>query len=233
MFSNRIAAAASLCMIAACSSQDESNGADAESPLAESENVIAPTDLASLRLGGRIDTPNGPEIDVSLIAGDVALGDLSSRVLCPTGVDPCRPSELPASTIYTYVHVVRPGFDDPNDEGFPIPPTVVPVQSGESFALDFPASGFTGVAGYAVEPAREALAEGINPVIACENGRITWTLPADAEWSTGETLTFFWQSTQPPTEALGEYVLIGDGREARGRGPTPSPGGAPLPSVCR
>lgn len=209
------------------------NETEAEPPIAESENTIAPTDLGALALGEPVEIADRPEIDSSLIAGDVALGNLLSRVRCPDGVERCLPADLPRTTIYTYVYEVRPGFDDPNNPGLAMPEQVVPVERGESFALAFPASGFTGVAGYAVEPARDVLAEGFNAVIACEDGRLTWTVPADAEWSTGDTLTFFWQSTQPPSDSLGEYIFIGDGAEGRGRGPMPVAGGAALPAVCQ
>ena len=37
--------------------------------------------------------------------------------------------EAEEGTIYTYVYRIRPGFDGPNDEGFPMPERVVPVES--------------------------------------------------------------------------------------------------------
>lgn len=228
----RVRPTASLALLAcaaACSSGED----EAEPPIAESEHTIAATDFASLELGAPVRTAAGPVIDTSLVAGDVALADLSTRVMCPPSArESCIPAEQPSNTIYTYVHAVRPGFDAPNTEGFPNPARVIPVARGESFALGFPAAGFTGVAGYAVGQADAALEQGFNAVISCDGGRLTWTVPDSARWSTGETITFFWQSTRPPAEETGEYIFIGDGAEARARGPAPQPGGGELPAVC-
>lgn len=226
----RIALAAPfLALAASCGS----GGEPAEPPIAESEHTVAATDFATLELGRAVETLAGPEIDTSLATiADAALANLSARVLCPARIEGnCTPAELPPTTIYTYVYEVRPGFDDPNSQGFPNPPRVVPVERGESFALGFPASGFTGVAGYTVSEADSALEPGFNAVIACEQGRLVWTIPDTAAWSTGETITFFWQSTQPPAAETGEYIFIADGTEARARGPMPQSGGE-LPAVC-
>jgi len=225
-----IATALSLSLLASCGSNPEPDATE-EGTLSDPADIIAPTDFASLTLGGTIQGPLGPEVETSLVAGDTAIGDIASRVQCPESVDPCDPENAAGGTIYTYIYEIRPGFDGPNDEGFAMPAEVMPVESAESFSLTFPAYGFTGVAGYNVAKATERLAAGFNPVISCEDGKLMWTFPPESGWSTGETITFFWQSTQPPTGPTGRYRFVGDGREAIGMGPMPREGGE-LPAVC-
>ncbi|QLC24225.1 hypothetical protein HFP57_03725 [Parasphingopyxis algicola] len=202
-----------------------------DATLSEPQNIIAPTDFASLTLGGTIQGPLGPEVEASLVALDAAIGDIASRVQCPEGVDPCNPDDAEDGTIYTYVHEIRPGFDGPNDAPFEMPENVRPVESASSFSLAFPAHGFTGVAGYSVLDAENVLAEGFNASISCVDDRIIWSFPEESGWSTGETITFFWQSTQPPSGPDGEYRFVADGLEATGPGPMPTPGGE-IAGVC-
>lgn len=224
---------AGLIALAACSggSGEETIPPEEEGTVSDTQDIVTPTDFASLELGGTVRGPLGPEIEVSLIAGDVAVGDLSSRVQCQNDGETCDPETAPEGTIYTYIYEVRPGFDGPNDEGMPTPERLIPVEQATSFALDFPAYGFTGVAGYDIEAAGEMLAPGFNAVISCEGGRITWTVPPEANWSTGETITFFWQSTQPPAGPEGRYRFVADGEEATGIGPIPAEGGE-MAAVC-
>ena len=225
----------SLATIAACSSGQDAgqSAADADAgALSETKDIVTPTDYASLALGGAVQGPLGPEVEGSLISDGVALGNISSSVYCPEAIEACDPESAPDGTIYTYVYQIRPGFDGPNDEGFAMPERVIPVERADGFALGFPAYGFTGVAGYSTEEAEAVLAPGINGVISCDDGKLSWTFPPEAGWSTGETITFFWQSTQPPTgEPDGEYAFTGDAREATGRGPMPSRGGS-MAEVC-
>ncbi|MCA1749443.1 MAG: hypothetical protein ABR601_04595 [Parasphingopyxis sp.] len=218
--------------LAACASEPERASDDAEGgELSETKDIVAPTDFTSLTLGGAVQGPLGPEVEASLVSGDVALGNISSSVYCPSGMAACDPENAAEGTIYTYVYRIRPGFDGPNDEGFAMPERVVPVERAQNFALGFPAHGFTGVAGFDVAEARNALADGFNVVISCSDGILSWSLPAEAGWSTGETITFFWQTTQPPVGPEGEYRFAGDGREATGRGPMPAEGGE-MAQVC-
>jgi hypothetical protein len=219
--------------LAACASEQPEETTDPveDGTLSEPENIIAPTDFASLTLGGTIRGPVGRDIEASLISGDVAVGDISSRVQCPDGVDRCVPDQLEDGTIYTYVYEIRPGFDDPNDEPFAMPDEVVAVQRARSFGLTFPAYGFTGVAGYSVFDSEDVLADGLNASISCEQGRIIWTFPEESGWGSGETITFFWQTTQPPTGPTGVYRFTADEHEASGIGPMPAVGGE-MAAVC-
>ena len=202
-----------------------------DSTLSESADIIAPTDFASLTMGGTIDGPLGPEVEASLISDGFAIGDIASRVQCPEGIDPCNPANAEEGMIYTYIYEVRPGFDGPNDPPFEMPEELRPVESASSFALVIPAHGFTGVAGYSVYDAEDVLADGLNASISCVDSRIIWSFPEESGWSTGETITFFWQSTQPPSGPDGVYRFVADGLEAIGPGPMPTPGGE-IAAVC-
>ncbi len=227
----RLATALPFCLLLAACAGDPATDENEGDTLSEAGNIVTPTDFDLLALGGIIEGPLGPTVEASLADGNVALADMMSRVQCPADIDPCVPADNPPGTIYTYIHEVRPGFDGPNDEGIAMPASVEPVERAESFALDFPANGFTGVAGYAIAEADEALATGFNATISCENGRIVWTVPEESGWSTGETITFFWQTTRPPSGPDGQYRFVAHGRTVTGRGPKPR-GDRLLPAVC-
>lgn len=225
--------AIALLALAACSGgpADDDGQTHAPGTLADAEHMVTPTDFASLTLGGTVQGPLGPEIEASLVAGDVAVGDISSRVQCPSEGETCDPATAPEGTIYTYIYEIRPGFDGPNDEGIAAPERLIPVEHATSFALGFPAYGFTGVAGYDIEASSELLAPGFNAVISCADGRLSWTFPPESGWSTGETITFFWQTTQPPAGPDGQYRFVGDGQQATGVGPMPRQGGE-MAAIC-
>lgn len=219
--------------LAACSGGPVEEPVDSlvDATLSEPENSITPTDFAALTLGGTIRGPLGPEVEASLVANGMALGDIASRVQCPDGIDPCDPANAEKGTIYTYIYEVRPGFDGPNDPPFEMPEEVRPVESAASFAFAFPANGFTGVAGYSVYNAEGVLADGLNASISCVDDQIIWSFPEESGWSTGETITFFWQTTQPSSGPDGAYRFVADDLEALGPGPMPSAGGE-IAAVC-
>ena len=184
---------------------------------------IAATDFDSLVLGATIVGPVGPEVESSLVdPGGLGLGDLSSSVSCPDGFAACAPTT--AGAIFTYVHEVTPGVDFPNDPPFPAPTTVIPLNAVSSFGLGFKAEGFTGVAGYSFSQAANVLASGAAIQIEeLADGRIVWNLDASAGWDTGETLTFFWQTTQGPSGPGGRYAIANAAYAGDGAGPVPIP----------
>jgi hypothetical protein len=186
---------------------------------------IAPVDFDGVSLGATIVGPVGPTVDASLVnGGGDGIGDLISSVSCPSGFAACTPPTNAPGTIYTYLHEVTPGVDNPNDAPFPMPSVVLPVAEATSFRLGFPAHGFNGVAGYSFSDAASALPAGA--VISLEqisDGSLVWTLPTGAGWSTGERIRFFWQTTQAPTGPGGTYILAADGGSGSGAGPLPAP----------
>ncbi len=63
--------------------------------------------------------------------------------------------------------------------------------------------------------------------LALENGRLIWTAPVGSNWNTGETLSFFWQTSQPPIGPGGVYTASNDTQVGSAMGPFP----VPIPTV--
>jgi hypothetical protein len=187
--------------------------------------TITPTDLDSLTLGERIIGPVGPTVDTTLTnsAGE-GIGDLISSVSCPAGFTACTPPTNPAGTIYTYQHQVTPGVDFPNDPPFPTPATLLPLTNAREFRLNFPAAGFNGVAGYRFSEAATALNPGITITTEqLDDGSLVWRLPENSGWDTNESITFFWQTTQPSSGPGGSYGIANESQSGNAQGPLPIP----------
>lgn len=182
-------------------------------------SAIPSMNIDMLEIGTKIVGPVGPEVEVSLINenGD-SLGDLSSSVSCPAGMDECIPSNNPGGTIYTYRHTVVPGLDNANDAPFPKPENVISFENVKQFKLGFEAIGFNGVAGYSYADAQNAKLS--FEVHQSSTGELVWTTSSGA-WDTGEAITFFWQSTQAPSGPGGKYSASNANDSATGRGPLP------------
>ncbi|MEM8778730.1 MAG: exosortase, PEP-CTERM interaction domain protein [Cyanobacteria bacterium P01_G01_bin.49] len=186
---------------------------------------IAPTNLDDLTLGAKIVGPVGAEVETSLIdANGDGLGDLISSVSCPVGFSECLPPENPPQTIYTYIHEVTPGVDFPNDDPpFPQPSVVLPFENVTEFRLSFEPFGFTGVAGYRFTEATTALGTPAQFNLELNNDSLIWTAPNDSNWNTGETITFFWQTLQPPSGPGGLYTASNNNQLGSAMGPLPLP----------
>ena len=192
--------------------------------LEASAALITPTDLDSLTLGAKIVGPVGAEVETSLIdLNGNGLGDFVSSVSCPVGFSQCLPPENPPQTIYTYIHKVTPGVDSPNDPPFPQPSVVLPFDNVTEFRLGFEAFGFTGVAGYSFTEAATALGTQAQFNIELDNGSLIWTAPTGSDWNTGETINFFWQTSQPPSGPEGIYTASNDTQMGSAMGPLPVP----------
>lgn len=187
--------------------------------------ALVPSNLDELPLGEKIVGPVGPDVETTFINGDGdGIGDLSSSVSCPAGFTSCIPPENPPGTVYTYIHEVTPGVDLPNDPPFPSPETVLPIDDARRFQLGFEAAGFNGVAGYSFSEAESALDSDEALTIAeTEDGRLVWTIPMSAAWNEGETISFFWQTSQNPSGPGGEYALASEEQAGTAAGPLPVP----------
>ena len=188
---------------------------------------ITPIDLDTVQLGAQIVGPVGPTVDASLIDDGNSLGDLSSSVSCPANFLECIPSLNPEGTIYTYIHEVTPGVDFLNDPPFSPQLPVVPFDDVQEFRLNFRAYGFTGEAGYSFGEAEAALGSSGEFLIDFDNnGQLVWTVASSNGWSTNantpETISFFWQTTQPPVGPLGSYTASNDTQSGTGIGPLPA-----------
>lgn len=175
--------------------------------------------LDTLEIGAKIVGPVGPDVEVSIINenGD-SLGDLTSSVSCPVGMDKCIPSNNPSGTIYTYRHTIIPGIDKKNDAPFPNPENVISYNKVKHFTLGFEATGFNGVAGYSYTEAQNAKLSFV--VQQNDTGELVWTSNSGS-WDTGEAITFFWQTTQPPSGPGGTYKTSNADDSGAGRGPLP------------
>lgn len=187
--------------------------------------ALEPTNLDELLLGEKIVGPVGPDVETTFVNGEgEGIGDLSSSVSCPAGFTSCIPPENPAGTVYTYIHEVTPGVDLPNDPPFPSPETVLPIDDARSFQLGFEAAGFNGVAGYSFSEAEAALEGDDMPTVEeLEDGRLIWNIPESVEWNAGETISFFWQTSQNPSGPGGEYGLASEEQAGMAAGPLPVP----------
>lgn len=195
-----------------------------------SASLVSGVDLGALDVGAKIVGPVGPEVEVSLINADGdSVGDLRSSVSCPSGYTECLPSENAPGTVYTYSHTVIPGVDLPNDPPFPKPPTVLGFDDVARFELGFAAAGFNGVAGYDFG---EADAAGVSFVIEMtDSGALAWTTDSEG-WDTGEPITFFWQTTQPPEGPGGVYSISNTIGNGTGYGPVPTAQEVPEPMTA-
>ena len=186
---------------------------------------VVATNFDSLTLGAKIVGPVGPEVETTFVNDDGnGVGDLVSSVSCPEGFDACLPGNNAPGTIYTYSHTATPGVDTHNDTPFPLPDTILPLNDVNQFQLGFSAEGFNGVAGYSFSQSVGAL--GTPDAITAEHddndGSLQWTVSTDA-WDTGEPITFFWQTTQPPQGPGGIYSISNATTSGSGNGPLPTP----------
>ncbi len=186
---------------------------------------VTSIDLDGLNLGATIVGPVGPTVDTTLTnTSGEGVGDLISSVSCPSGFTVCAPPNNPAGTIYTYRHQVTPGVDFPNDAPFPSPSTILPLTDVGTFRLNFSAEGFNGVAGYSFSDAANALNDGVEITTTQNNdGSIAWDLSDGSGWDTNESITFFWQTTQPPSGPGGSYGIANASQIGTAQGPLPIP----------
>lgn len=221
------------CVLAACSD----NGGESEAPPSPTPSAsmaadapseprtLVAADFGELELGARIEGPVGPEVEGSIIAGDRSIGDIVSYVACPEEYDECDPEDLPDGTLYTYVHIVTPGVDKPNDPPFLRPVGLDEVETASLFATVREATGFNGAIGYDREQAREALGPDGAVRVLDDNGTLAWRVVGGDGWSTGETITFFWQSNLPPEGPEEAFTLRADEKIGMASGPFPPSAG--------
>ena len=112
---------------------------------------------------------------------------------------------------YTYVNTVNPFLSD-----------------NSHLNTAFPVRGFTGEMGWSFSDAASAGGDGdaLDFLTAEVNGRLHWLALERGlgdNWDTGESITFFFRSTLPPT--LGDYnFLNSEASTATGFAPVPEPG---------
>ncbi len=214
--------------LAACAKQedtaDDQGAARTDLETATDDFAVNADDFDREQLGARIVGPVGPEVEGSLVMADgVSIGDITSYVACPDNISSCDPANLPEGTIYTFVHIVTPGVDEPNDDPIAQPGEVKPVGKSVTFRMTLPADGFVGQAGYSLEQARAALGPQGSFTVKCNEGMLIWEVATGETWGTGEPITFFWKSNKPPKGPADAYGFEADGFAAKGMGPFPAP----------
>ena len=199
----------------------EPEPAPTPTPTVAQPRALAPADLDLTTLGARIVGPQGDEVETVLSAGNREIGKMVSFVACPEGVTECVPGDLPADTIYTYVHQVTladaPQVEEQPEEGPEVlesPPTL--------FRMTQEAHGFNRAVGYSNAQALEALGNEDAISITSDGGRLIWRVTQGEGWKPGSTITFWWQSTLPPAGPADAYLLEIDGNQAKAKGPFPA-----------
>jgi hypothetical protein len=136
------------------------------------------------------------------------IGDLTSQVF-----------QNEATGLYTYELTVTAGVNDISE-----------------FNTGFAPAGFNGVAGWSFSDAATAGANGDSTdvtVTVDSNGTIDWEInlvDGDAWFDAGESITFFFQSTLPPT-AIDDYSVINsEVGTAQGFAPGEGGGQEPIPA---
>lgn len=235
-----IASAIAALALSACADNDAGeNAADTvEAPEAAADDGVsanAAMDFDELALGAKIVGPVGPEVEASLATDLESIGDIKSYVACAEGNESCDPKSAAPGMVYTYVYIVTPGTDDPNDDKFPQPEAVAPVSKATGFKMVLPAVGYTGESGYSQKQAVEALGDDGAFLATCSANGLSFELVSGTEWSTGEPITFFWRSTVPPKGPMDAFILEADGKTGVGAGPSPTTrgnAGANEKAVC-
>lgn len=200
------------------------NSASTDGEAAAMAAALPAGDFADLQLGAKIVGPQGEEVTGAMSNAEGNFADIRSFVTCPAGMDPCDPKSAPAGTIFTYVHVVYPGEDNSAKSGSGEGNTSSDIERATAFKMTMPAHGFNGVAGYSKGEALAAIGAKADVVISCTDGALTWTVDAGDggdQWGQAEPLTFFWQSTLPPSGPAKAYAIDANYAEAAGSGPYP------------
>ena len=231
--------AAAICsagLLAACGSAEQEEAPEPVPTVNPGPRTLVGADLDLDALGPRIEGPEGSEVE-SEVPG---LGTVVSYVACPAemvgGEEAARSAEAgadrasaagdtdaaegacdletqPEDALYTYVHRVTLETPEGEEEDAGAQVSV--------FRTTLPAPGFANVIGYSREQAAEALGEDGDIRVQVDNGRLIWRVAAGDGWTPGETLTFFWQSTEPPAGPQEAYRLDSEGERGLARGPFP------------
>lgn len=207
--------------------QTDLDNVDTKSEREAAAAALDAGDFAQLDLGATIEGPQGPEVKTSLANADGNFADITSYVACPSGMATCDPATAPRGTVYTYVHTVYPGEDNDASTGAGAGATSSDVERATLFRMTRPATGFTGTVGYAKAEALAAIGEKADIIVTCDNGALAWTVSAGDggdQWQAREPITFYWQSTVPPSGPAEAYAIDVDGTRARGAGPYPGKG---------
>jgi len=179
--------------------------------------TLVAADYDAAMIGGKIEGPQGSEVESPLMAEGREIGSMVSFVACPRETATCDPATMPEGTIYTYVHRVTLAEDVAAPEETD-PPTEAPATLFRSTRR---ATGFNGSVGYSREQAEAALGDAEAIGVTSDQGQLIWRVTSGEGWTPGATITFWWQSTLPPEGPAEAWQLEARGLTASGTGPFP------------
>ncbi|MDF1834779.1 MAG: hypothetical protein P1U62_07845 [Alteraurantiacibacter sp. bin_em_oilr2.035] len=212
-----LAAAAPLLLGACSSEQEPAPKTRAErSPATMGQRTLVAAGLSAQSLGPKIVGPQGPEVSSEISFEGQPVARMVSYVACPApaegeaAAEECVPADMPASTIYTYVHRITSTGADTEAQPF-------------AFRTTRPASGFAKVIGYDRLQAESTLGHDYTIGVAEDAGLLIWRIEAGNGWDKGEELTFFWQSTIPPAGPAEAFEVQSNSGTADLTGPFPAP----------
>lgn len=201
------------------------NQVDSNSEAIAKAKALPAGDFTEFTLGGHVGGGKAEGTTAAMTNSAGSFADLRSFVACPKEMATCDPRTAPAGTVYTYVLVVYPGGDNSARKGTGAHNTVSDIERATAFRMTMPAHGFTGKAGYAKPEALAAIGPKADVVVSCDAGKIVWTVSAGDggnQWEQKEPLTFYWQSTLPPSGSAKAYAFDADSTTATGSGPYPA-----------
>ncbi|UYH55729.1 hypothetical protein N6L26_04000 [Qipengyuania sp. SS22] len=209
------------CLALAGCGNSEPAPAPSPTPTIAAPRTLVGADLDLSTLGAKIVGPQGPEVETVLSAGNRQIGTLVSYVACPAGTPVCEPGEMPAGTVYTYVHAItlvdaEVAAEDPVADASDLretPPTL--------FRTLRAATGFNQAVGYSTAEAEAALGDPDAISITNDNGSLIWRVVRGSGWQPGGTVTLWWQSTTAPQGPAEAYQFELDGQQVATTGPFP------------
>lgn len=209
------------CLAMAGCGNSEPAPAPSPTPTIAAPRTLVGADLDLATLGAKIVGPQGPEVETVLSAGNRQIGTLVSYVACPAGTRMCEPGEMPAGTVYTYVHAITLAEADEADEA-PDADAAAPRETPPTlFRTIRAATGFNQAVGYSTAGAEAVLGDPDAISITNDNGSLIWRVVRGTGWRPGGTVTLWWQSTTAPQGPAEAYLFELDGQQVATTGPFP------------
>ena len=224
----RFTALAALAALTACGSDPSPAPSPTPTATVAAPRTLVASDFDPSELGARYESPQGSEIESPfVVAGGETIAEMTSFVACPRDATSCNPDEMPAGTVYTYVHRITlsdtVAVEEPTDEETPeaAASSQIPQIGTTLFRTARPAAGFNFSVGYSRDEAEAALGSPDAIGVSLDQKQLIWRVTGGSGWKPGATITFWWQSTLPPERPGKAYALTVRGQEAEVGAPFP------------
>ncbi|MXP28906.1 hypothetical protein GRI58_08730 [Porphyrobacter algicida] len=218
-------------ILAGCSSQPAPTQTPSATPTVAAPRTLVAADYDHSALGAKIDLGIAPDEELPIKdAQGKQIATLLASVACPQDSTQCVPKDMPKGTVYTYLLTITP---TPPSLGSPEP--IAPLETGAAsttpraenppvlFRLTRAATGFNGAVGYSHSQALDALGSEDAITVNYDTDEIIWRVTDGSGWEAGMPITFWWQSTVPPTGTAKAYHLEIGGHSAVVDAPFPPP----------